>query len=95
MLRVPISINGQRGIVEYTPETKELRVDHPDDDVKRKVTRYLRKERDFWIPESNRIDDYRVDKAKPIDGQTYMDLGLSSMWSETGVWVHWEEAEED
>jgi len=57
------------------------------------VTAYLNKEREFWIPESQDIDDYRVDLKKPIDGLDYFEMALSEMFAEIDIEVLWPEVE--
>jgi hypothetical protein len=55
---------------------------------------YLTTPRDFTIPESQRIDDFRIDRARPTENRTYMELALCEAFAEAGFWIMWETEEE-
>ena len=76
------------GEITYDEETKIIEVigDHP---ALKKVKRYMGRMREFMIPVSQEIDDYRIDKAKPGDNLSYFELALCTLWAEIGVWVDW------
>lgn len=81
-----IIYNGEEGIIEYdTENVSDFKVIHPNNEVVEKVTAYLTSEREFKIPESDRIDDYRIDKARPIDHPVLFSLAMSSLKSYTGI----------
>lgn len=70
------------GIVNYEVETES-------DKMASLLDWYLSKERGFKIPESNEEDDYRVDTAVPVEGLTYFQLALNTLYAETGIKVEW------
>jgi hypothetical protein len=90
-MRVKISKDDKVGFVNYTPETKELIVEFPVANDKRNIIKYLTKKKKFKIPESQRIDDYRIDIMLPTENLMYMELALCELYTHTGVWVNWEE----
>lgn len=72
-----------RGPVEFqlTTDSEELR---------NVVTRYFNKKREFWIPESQKIDDYRIDKdVVPTKEFVYFELALMELKGETDINVIW------
>ena len=71
---------------EDTDSVKDIQINFPDD-KRKEIEKYLNTIREYRIPESNRIDDYRIDKAKPIDGLTYFQLAMSTLHFNTKVWV--------
>jgi len=94
-LQVNITVGNKTGLVEYDDETKLVSVSFPDRTIKSSVVSYLTTPQDFWIPESNRIDDYRVDKNKvPTENLTYLKLALCTLNTNTGVWVDWKTKQE-
>ena len=68
----------QIGEITYDEETKIIEVigDHP---ALKKVKRYMGRMREFMIPVSQEIDDYRIDKAKPGDNLSYFELALCTL----------------
>jgi hypothetical protein len=56
-----------------------------DEELIKKVNSYLNKKRKFWIPESNKIDDYRRDEAKPVSHLMYFEIALTELSSEVEV----------
>jgi len=68
-------------------------LDFRNKSVKKEIEQYLNTVQDFWIPESNNIDDYRIDKEKPTKTPMYFSLALSTLYAKVGVWVIWEEKE--
>ena len=89
MFSVEIMKNGEWGIITYDEEAKAAGVDFPDENVIANVEEYLYTKKEFNIPESDRLDDYRVDKARPVDELTFFELALCTLYVETGVWVDW------
>ena len=87
---VGIKYGGQTGTIKYDAEDlKHFEVDFPDDDKEGEIVDYLTTRRDFHIPESQRIDDYRIDRALPTDHVTYFELALCTLHANTEVWVDW------
>jgi hypothetical protein len=89
ILKVGIKFEGQTGWVEYDEGKKEFKVEHPVKTVAELVTKYLNAKQEFQIPESQQIDDFRVDVVLPGENRMYAELALSSMWGKTGVEVLW------
>jgi len=92
-LKVPISKGSSEGFVLYNETDQAVDVSLTDPIEETLVENFFNQVRDFKIPESQRIDDYRIDKVKPIESEMYMRLALCVLHSETGFWVHWEKAE--
>ena len=80
--------NGKKGIVIYDIDNKTITIDF-DHSKKKEVKKYLAKKREFKIPESQKIDDYRIDKAYPKDSQTYFELAMCELYTHTDVWADW------
>jgi len=83
-----------KGFVVYSEQDKSVEISLPDPTDESIVEQYFNNVREFKIPESPRIDDYRVDKVKPIESETYFRLALCTLHAGTGFWVHWETMEE-
>jgi hypothetical protein len=88
--RVGIIHEGKQGMVTYDAQKKEFRVEHPEKSVVERVIAYLNTKQKFRIPESNRLDDFRVDIVLPGESKMYAELALSSMYGKTGVMVAWD-----
>ena len=50
-------------------------------------------EREYKIPESNVIDDYRVERKVPTESEMHFELALCNLHANTGVWVRWDKEE--
>jgi len=85
---------GIKGTVYYNEGQKDIIVSLPDPESVKLVRSHLTKIRSFNIPESDEIDDYRIDKVKPTESEQYMRLALCTLHTETDFWVHWESLEE-
>ena len=95
-MHVGIKKDDLQGTITWTEnDEKNYVVDFPDKKTVKAINKYLHTEREYQIPESNEIDDYRIDKAKPIDGPTYFLLALNTLWANTDVWVIWSKGEDD
>jgi hypothetical protein len=92
-LKIAISNKDIKGFVFYGELDKTVDVTLPDPTSELIVEEYFTRLHEFRIPESSRIDDYRIDKIKPIESEMYMRLALSTLHAETGFWVHWETME--
>jgi hypothetical protein len=78
------------GTVEYHEnDLKNFTVKFPDKFRRSQVVKHLTTKQEFHIPESQQIDDYRVDKAVPTEHVTYFELALCTLHAKTEVWVHW------
>jgi hypothetical protein len=91
--RVGIESGGKKGWIQYDSEKKKATVEHPDANIREAVKRYLSSPREFWIPESDRIDDYRKETKRPTESTTHMTLALSGGFYETGAEVLWNSKE--
>lgn len=92
---VNIEKDGQEGRVKYDETAKQVRVDFPDENDEKAALRHLTRKQEFRIPESQEIDDFRVDKAKPTDERTYMELALCTLFANTGLFVMWDTLKEE
>jgi hypothetical protein len=90
MAVVFIHFEDKEGRIIYDPENLAgFKVEFSDEAKREEIETYLKSEREFWIPESNEIDDYRIDKARPIDDVVYFELALSSLYGQTRVFVRY------
>ncbi len=88
-MKVQIKKDTSRGWVIYDPKNKYLAVEFPDEALRMKVESYLSAEREYRIPVSQQLDDYRVDKQVPTESLMYMQLALCELYMTLGVWVNW------
>jgi len=88
-MKVKISKLGRKGEIEYSEETQQVSIQFPDALVADEIEEYLSTARIYRIPESQKIDDFREESAKPTDSLMHMELALCALWSETGVMVEW------
>jgi len=88
-MKVKITYGDKEGYVEYNAIKKEINVVFPDDKIEAEVDDYLRTKQVYWIPESQRIDDYREELAYPFDSLTHFELAMNTLWANTGVYVQW------
>jgi hypothetical protein len=79
------------GWVNYDEETKKLTIEYEGDFSELK--KYLTTAREFRIPESQRIDDFRVDKVKPTESRVYLELALCTSYARVGFWIMWDTEE--
>lgn len=89
VIEVEIELGSDRGSVRYFESAKRVEVTFPVVPIQNTVIDYLGKEREFLIPESQQIDDVRIDTALPTENRTYFELAMCSLWSNTGVMVDW------
>ena len=87
-MRVEITRDGRRGSVEYDAASRAVRVEF--DGPRAAVERHLTAPREFRIPESNGVDDFRTETARPTESRTHVELALCTLYEETGFWVEWE-----
>jgi len=80
---VKIKYDGKIGKIDYE-DTKPVKftIDFPSLplNIRRKIVEYFNTKRDFIIPESQKIDDYRTERAKPADDIGYFEQSLSNLW---------------
>ena len=84
-----------RGIVKYDSSKQYVFVDFPDEEVKGKIMKYLNTLREYKIPESQGIDDFRTELKLPTESTMYLELALNALWAHTGVFVDWSTEKEE
>jgi len=89
MIKVTVMKDGKEGTIEYSEEDKTPKIKFPDSQVVSDIMKHLTTEREFRIPESQRIDDYRIDKVVPTTNEMYFSLALCTLWANTNVFVGW------
>ncbi len=90
MPTVDIKGFGKKGKIEFD-DTKPVNysVTFPDEKIREQIIQYLNTPQEYRIPESQRIDDFRIDWAKPIDDMMYFDLALCTLYNELDIFVTW------
>ena len=88
-MKVAIHHDDKKGFVHYNEKTKKIRVEFPDEVLKKKVEKYLHTRQVYKITESQRIDDYRVDFEFPYKNKMYFELAMNTLLTNTDVWVDW------
>jgi len=86
---VNLIYEGKTGKIRYNEEEKKVDVSGFSDDIAKNILKYMNTEQVFYIPESQDIDDFREDKVKPTENQTYAELALCHIWAALRVWVDW------
>ena len=86
---IEFTIGDKRGIIEYEEKSKTLEVMFPDSKIKTRILTYLNTKRDYRVPESDVLDDYRIDGRRPIDSLMYMELALNEMYVAIDVLPEW------
>jgi len=80
---------GAKGSLIYddNPDAKPVSFAVLSDDMKlvNKLEKYFNRKREFYIPESQLIDDYRKDYARPVDELTYFEISITELSSRIGV----------
>ena len=92
VIQVQIQTKGnpaQFGKVVYDDAAKSVSVTFPNTKIKQQVEGYLNTEREFRIPQSDMVDDFKVETAKPTENRTYFELAMCTLYTSTGVWVNW------
>ena len=90
MPKVTITKANLRGTINYDDsQPVKYRVSFPVNNTRQQIITYLTTPREFRIPESNRIDDYRIDEGLPVENITYFELALCELMSRFEVWVDW------
>jgi hypothetical protein len=88
--QVGIRFEGRDGWIQYDEEKREFEAEHPDKIVVKSVMTYLTTPREFRIPESDRLDDYRIEEMLPGESKMHAQLSLSELFGKTGVLVLWD-----
>jgi hypothetical protein len=84
-----------KGSLEFDPDSgvHTLAIDDPV--VRDMVERYITTPRSFRVPESQQLDDFRIDRVKPVEDENYLMMALCEMLSEIGVEPIWPQDTED
>lgn len=79
----------EKGIIKYDENQKKFPVDweltEGSGHMQKLLEKYFNTERFYRIPESDKIDDFRIDRARPIDSSTYFELSLCEMQRRIGI----------
>ena len=86
---IEFTVGDKRGIITYEEKPKTLEVMFPDSKIKTRILTYLNTKRDYRVPESDNLDDYRVDRRRPIDSLMYLELALNTMYTTIDVRPDW------
>lgn len=92
MPKFKLEHKGATGELQYAYKLDKpitFKVITKDERLKQRVETYFTTKRKFYIPESDVIDDYRVDEGIPTDNGTYFELALNELTSKTGVDISW------
>ncbi|MBF0100440.1 MAG: hypothetical protein HQK77_05980 [Desulfobacterales bacterium] len=75
--------SGQTATLEYEEnkrtEPAEFVLTCESESIKNKLLDYFNKEREYQIPVSQKIDDYRIDVSKPTKNTMYLELALCTL----------------
>ncbi len=85
VIEIGVFLGDQKGTVRYIVNTMIIEVDFPDPEIEKRIKEYLTTKRKDWIPESDRIEDYR----SPNGRRMQFELAMCELWSNTGVMVDW------
>jgi hypothetical protein len=88
-MKIKFEHERQVGQINYDIKTKKLNVTFPDESKRLEVVKFLTTEMSFRIPESQKIDDYRIDKARPTKSLMYMELALCTMLAKINARPLW------
>lgn len=81
---------GKSGTISYTQVTKKVEIDLDIPAArKKKLMSFFTEPREYWIPESDKIDDYRVEPHPPIENTDCFRMAMSELYGATGVYVLW------
>jgi len=81
-----IAVNELEGSIEYEDSSPiKFLVSFPNEDIRQQIITYLNTPREYWIPESQRIDDYRIDVESPVVNKMYFELALCELKSRLGI----------
>jgi len=80
--------SGREGVIEYDEPNRKASIQYDGDSSA--IKSFLNTVREFRVPESKRIDDFRIDRQKPTRSLQYMEMALCELYAETGFWILWE-----
>lgn len=85
---VEIQFEHTHGVVVYDTEEKSVKVRF-DHWKKAEIENYLKSEREYRVPYSDRYDEDETIYATPIEKEIYFDLAMAELWGNTDVLVNW------
>ncbi len=96
MAKVELKLGEQTATLNYKEAKNsgpvEFQLTTDSEELRNVVTRYFNKKRDFWIAESGKIDDYRIDEnVVPTKLFVYFELALMELEGEKEIEVIWPE----
>jgi len=84
--RYGIRFGGVEGSLEFNDSSPvQFVVTHENPQVVERVRSHFTTPRQFRIPESQKIDDYRVDFVEPVRDKNYFLQALCELWAATDV----------
>jgi len=84
--RYGIRFDGVEGSLEFTDSAPvKFQVVHENPQVVERVRSHFTTPRQFRVPESQRIDDFRVDFVEPVLDKNYFLQALCTLDAETDV----------
>lgn len=86
---VTINHKGQYGYIEYDLATKELVVNHDDQAVVEKVTKFLSAPVELNIPMGETIRNFEHVTVEPLANLDSLEKTLGVLWVNTEVRVEW------
>ena len=84
--------NDDRGYVNYNPFTREVIVQHPNQNIRKRVYRYLSSKQDIGISKGNEIGSVGITTVNPLDNSTTLQIVLCTMYNKISVHVDWSDA---
>jgi hypothetical protein len=82
------------GFIVYDERRRRVSFETGENDLGiRRLRDYLTRRQSFRIPESQVIDDYRIERAKPTDNRTFFELALCRAYAATEFWILWDTQE--
>ena len=84
-----VIFEGEPGKILYDEEAKTVSIEGLPEDKAVELEVFFTMEHAFFIPQSDQIDDFKVEQRKPIENVLDFELALCSLCSNTGVWVDW------
>jgi hypothetical protein len=88
--RYTIIFNGLEGVLDYDDSSPvQFSVEHPDPKAVELVRSHFLTPREFRVPESSQIDDYRIDFVEPTRDINYFTQALCELHAATDVDIVW------
>jgi len=85
MDRIKIQKGKSKGTIEWNKSLSVLKVNFPDKNITTKIYNFFQKPRIYYVPQSDKIDDYLEEKHTPMENETWFMGSLSDLEEELGV----------